>query len=193
MVAASERPIRSALVSVALLTACTSSARDVPTSHAPTRVSPTTSTVPIRTCEQAIGVLDPAPEPGVGTILLGRVWIPSTPSDVIHAARPRTSEGNLFYKQGISVRAGPPIEMAVPRSFSDRYSLDYTSTPIENTSPLGEGEETIRVAPCPADALGPWTAFSGGFLAPTLTCVEVIVRADGRTERLRLALGTACP
>jgi hypothetical protein len=184
--------MRPAFALIALLLACTPSTRDAQMS--PRRASPTAPghLSPIRTCEQAIGVLDPTPEHGVGTILLGRIWFPSTPTDVLRPARPRTPNGNLFYKQGISVRAGKLITMIVPDAFSHRYALDFASVPVESTSLLGEGQRAIQVQPCPRDSQGPWTAFSGGFLAPEPACVIVVVRAVARSERLRVGLGTRC-
>jgi hypothetical protein len=184
--------MRPAFALIALLVACTSSTREVQTSPQRASLTPSGDLSPIRTCEQAIGVLDPDPEQGVGTILLGRVWFPSRPADVLRPARPRTPEGNLFYKQGISVRAGTLITMIVPDAFSHRYALDFASVPVESTSLLGEGQRAIQVQPCPRDSQGPWTAFSGGFLAPQPACVTVIVRTDARSERLRVGLGTRC-
>jgi len=184
--------MRPAFALIALLVACTWSTRDVQMSPHKASMTPSGDLGPIRTCEQAIGVLDPDPEQGVGTILLGRVWFPSRPTDVLRPARPRTPEGNLFYKQGISVRAGSLMRMTVPDAFSHLYALDFASGPIESSSALGEGERTIRIQPCAPDAQGPWTAFSGGFLAPQPACVTVIVRTDARSERLRVGLGTGC-
>ena len=181
--------MRLALALIALLAGCTASTPSTPgvqTSPARASITSTRDVIPVRTCEQAIGVLDPSPEHGVGTIVLGRVWFPSTPPDVLRPARPRTSEGNLFYKEGISVRAGTLITMTVPDAFSRLYALDFASIPIDSTSSLGEGERTIQIQPCPRDSQGPWTAFSGGFLAPQPACVTVVVRADARSERLSI-------
>jgi hypothetical protein len=187
--------MRLALALIALLAGCTASTPSTPgvqTSPARASITSTRDAIPVRTCEQAIGVLDPSPEHGVGTIVLGRVWFPSTPPDVLRPARPRTSEGNLFYKEGISVRAGTLITMTVPDAFSRLYALDFASIPIDSTSSLDEGERTIQIQPCPRDSQGPWTAFSGGFLAPQPACVTVVVRADARSERLPIGLGTRC-
>jgi len=177
---------------MAFLVSCTAPTRVVQTSPGRESSASPADLTPIRTCDQAIGVLDPGPQRGIGTILLGRVWFPSKPSDVLRPARPRTPKGNLFYKQGISVRAGSIITITVPGSFSHRYALDYASVPVKSTSALGEGERSIQIQPCPRDAQGPWTAFSGGFLAPQAACVTVGVRADARSERLPLGLGTRC-
>jgi hypothetical protein len=186
---------RSAVALIALIAGCTASASStsgVPTSLARASLTPPRDVIPVRTCEQAIGILDPTPEHGVGTIVLGRVWFPSAPPDVLRPSQPRTSEGNLFYKQGISVRAGTLITMTVPEASSRQYALDFASVPVQSTSPLGEGERSIQIQPCPHDSQGPWTAFSGGFLAPEPACVTVVVRADARSERLRIGLGTRC-
>ncbi len=134
----------------------------------------------------------PGPRPGVGRILLGRVWIPSAPSEVLHPSHPRTPGGNLFFKQGISVRAGTPIELVVPNAFRGDVSVDFAAGPVPGASSLGEGENAIFVEPCPADSQGPWTAFSGGFLSRRLICAALVVRVEGRTERLPIGLGKRC-
>jgi hypothetical protein len=184
-----------AVVLITLLAGCTASTPSAPGIQAsPTKASspPKHDVVPARTCEQAIGVSDPNPEPGVGRIVLGRVWFPSTPPDVLQPTPPRTPEGNLSFKAGIGVRAGTPVTITVPDAFSHVYALDFANVPLESTSAIGEGQRTIRIQPCPRDSQGPWTAFSGGFLAPERACIDVLVGADARTKRLRMGLGTKC-
>src|SRR6266511_2495343 len=188
---------RLGLALMALLVSCSpsgprSGSPDVPSSPAKVSPSPSASPLPTRTCEQAISVPHPGPRPGVGRILLGRVWIPSAPSEVLHPSHPRTPGGNLFFKQGISVRAGTPIELVVPNAFRGDVSVDFAAGPVPGASSLGEGENAIFVEPCPADSQGPWTAFSGGFLSRRLICAALVVRVEGRTERLPIGLGKRC-
>ena len=95
------------------------------------------------------------------------------------------------YKQGIGVRAGTAITLMIPDAQLELYALDFSVVPVPSTSPLREGERAIEVQPCPRDAQGPWTAFSGGFLAPHPTCVTVIVSTDARSQRTRIGLGEA--
>lgn len=117
---------------------------------------------------------------------------PSASSDLLCPSHPRTPRGNLFFNQGISVRAGEPIELVVPEAFGGRYSLDFAAVPVPSTSSLGEGESAILVQPCPPSSQGPWTAFSGGFLARKPVCAVLVIQADARSERTQMSLGRRC-
>jgi hypothetical protein len=180
---------------VALLLGCTAPPRETPPATTRSRATSATANndrTATRSCAEAIGVADPTPERGVGKIVLERVWVPSAPPNVIHAAGSRTKHGNLTFKQGISVRAGAPVELHVPAAFRTRYSLDFAATPVETASPLGEGQTVIRIMPCPRGYQGPWTAFSGGLFAPRPVCAVLMVTSNGGSDRVSVGLGKAC-
>jgi hypothetical protein len=141
----------------------------------------TKSSIPTATCDNAIEIPDEsAPPPDA--LVLGRVEMPR-PDEVLELGRPTYRGGAGFAKRGFSVTAGSPVLLEVPRRYRRVYGL---------TAGRGRlGTSALRLRPCAAD-VKPWTTWAGGYLAFKPVCVWIVVRADGRAERVPLNIGRTC-
>jgi len=122
-------------------------------------------------------------------LVLGRVWLPKT-SNVIDLAPVRAGE-DRFAKWGIEVRAGSPIVLAVPAGWRRTYSLEFGSRDGAAVRRVRDGAASVTVHAC-AGLLGRWSRYAGGYELRRGACVPLIVRAGGRSLRIRLSLGRRC-
>jgi hypothetical protein len=117
-------------------------------------------------------------------LVLGRIWLPRR---TVQLARARLG-WDRFGKVGIVVRAGSPVVLEVPPKWRGVYSLEYAPKHVQT---VADGSIRLSVRAC-AGALGRWSAYAGGYVVSRPQCVPLIVRADGRTARIHVAIGRRC-
>jgi hypothetical protein len=156
-----------AVVAVALTVGATTTARPLPS----------------LTCANAIDIPDEQPPPA-DALALGRVEVPRA-DDVLELGPPLSRGAPLFAKRGLSVTAGSPVVLEVPRRYRRLYGLALGG----GRGKLGN--RAVRIRPCAASAK-PWTSWAGGFVAWKSVCVELFVRADGHSVRVPLSIGRKC-
>jgi hypothetical protein len=91
--------------------------------------------------------------------------------------------GELFAKQGLVVRAGTPVRIAVAPDAPAGTRIGWGSPGPEGTA--------IVVPACPHNS--GWLAFAGGYTVREAACVPLIVRVGEREERASVAVGEDCP
>jgi hypothetical protein len=139
--------------------------------------------LPSVTCTDAIEVPGAQP-PAADALVLGRVKLPRA-DEVLQLGGRQYPGGPRVAKRGLSVTAGKPVVLEVPRKYRRVYGLDFGS----GGGRLGN--RAVRIRPCPAYAKA-WTTWAGGYVAWKPVCVELVVRADGRTARVPLNIGRRC-
>ena len=139
--------------------------------------------LPSMTCTDAIEVPGEQP-PRADTLVLGRVKLPRA-DEVLQLGGPQYPGGPRYAKRGLSVTAGTPIVLEVPRRYRRLYGLAFGG----GGGTLGN--RAVRIRPCPAYAKA-WTSWAGGYVARKPVCVELVVRADGRATRIPLNIGRRC-
>ena len=139
--------------------------------------------LPSVTCTDAIEVPGAQP-PAADTLVLGRVKLPR-PGEVLQLGGPQYPGGPRIAKRGLSVTAGTPVVLEVPRRYRRLYGLAFGG----GGGKLGN--RAVRIRPCPAFAKA-WTTWAGGYLAWRPVCVELVVRANGRAARVPLNIGRSC-
>ena len=138
--------------------------------------------IPTVTCDDHISVLgERAPSPD--TLVLGRVRTPRA-DEVLIPGHPVYRGAPRFAKRGLTVTAGAPVVLEVPRRYRRVYGLTFGSA-----GGRGLGAQAIRLRPCPTIA---WTTWAGGYLVRKPVCVTLVVRADGRSARVPLNIGRRC-
>ena len=143
----------------------------------------TSHRMPSATCSNAIEIPDEQPPPA-DALILGRVRLPR-PDEVLQLAPPASRGAPRFAKRGLSVTAGAPVVLEVPRRYRRVYGLAFGG----GGGRLGN--HAVRIRPCAASAK-PWTTWAGGYLARKPVCVQLVVRADGRAARVPLNIGRTC-
>jgi hypothetical protein len=141
----------------------------------------TKSSIPTATCEKAIEIPD-EPAPPADALVLGRVEMPRA-DEVLELSTATYPGGPGFAKQGFSVTAGSPVLLEVPRRYRRVYGLAAGRGRL--------GAPALRLRPCSGGAK-PWTSWAGGYVAFKPVCVSIVVRADGRAERVPLNIGRVC-
>jgi hypothetical protein len=141
----------------------------------------TRSSIPSATCDNAIEIPDEQPPPA-DALVLGRVEMPRA-DEVIPLGGAAFPRGPSFAKRGLSVTAGSPVVLEVPRRYRRVYGLAAGRGRL--------GTPALRFRPCAA-AVKPWTSWAGGYFAFKPVCVWIVVRADGRAERVLLNIGRTC-
>jgi hypothetical protein len=142
----------------------------------------TSRPLPSLTCNNAIEIPGEQPPPA-DALVLGRIELPRA-DEVLQLAR-QYPRGPRFAKRGLSVTAGTPVVLEVPRRYRRLYGLDFGG----GGGRLGN--RAVRIRPCPG-YVKPWTSWAGGYLAWKPVCVQLVVRADGRSARIPLNLGRKC-
>ncbi|MFI6509862.1 hypothetical protein ACIBCT_19845 [Streptosporangium sp. NPDC050855] len=117
----------------------------------------------------------------------GAVALPTsrTHERALQVSRTRLPDGSegLFAKQGLMVRRGRHVELAVPERVADRFWLKWGR----------QGPTGMRVVNR-CDAGNEWIAFVGGYLARKAGCLPVLVSVDGRAFReVLIGVGAPCP
>jgi hypothetical protein len=139
--------------------------------------------LPSLTCANAIEIPDEPPPPA-DALVLSRVELPRA-DEVLELGGPLYRGAALFAKRGVAVTAGTPVVLEVPQRYRRLYGLALGG----GGGKLGN--QAVRILPCTGPAK-PWTTWAGGFAAWKPVCVELFVRADGRTVRVPLSLGRKC-
>jgi hypothetical protein len=139
--------------------------------------------LPSLTCSNAIEIPDEQPPPA-DALVLDRVELPRA-DEVLQLGPPPYRGAPLFAKRGVAVTAGAPVVLEVPRRYRRLYGLALGG----GTGKLGN--KAVRILPC-AGSVKPWTSWAGGFVAWKPVCVELFVRADGRSVRIPVSLGRKC-
>ena len=117
-------------------------------------------------------------------LVLDRIWLPRRTVQLARAA----PGWDRFAKVGLVVRAGAPIVLEVPPRWRGVYSLEYAPKHVQTVT---DGSTRLSVRAC-AGALGRWSAYAGGYVVKRPTCVPLIVHADRRSARVRIAIGRGC-
>jgi hypothetical protein len=139
--------------------------------------------LPSLTCTDAIEIPGEQP-PRADALVLGRVKLPRA-GDVLQLGPRQYPGGPRFAKRGLSVTAGKPVVLEVPRRYRRLYGLEFGG------GGGSLGNRAVRIRPCPAYAKA-WTSWAGGYVARKPVCVELVVRVDGRTARVPLNIGRRC-
>lgn len=91
----------------------------------------------------------------------------------------------LFAKTGLLVRAGVPSTITVQASPHRVVQMGWRNGSVTPT-------RRVDVPPRPRDSKTTWLAFPGGYWVDRPTCLTVTIRAQGRAESERVAVGTPC-
>lgn len=89
-----------------------------------------------------------------------------------------------FAKHGFRVRQGRTVTLTVPVAFRSQGLLGAAYVPGDVSSIIFEA--------CPADHLGDWTAWAGGYAVPAPVCLPLVVRSEGRSTRVQISVGRYC-
>ncbi|MBV1851196.1 hypothetical protein [Catellatospora tritici] len=179
--------MRSTRATIAVITclavaACTT----VPTPDPqPSETATTPSTapdggVPEVDCAHAIDVAPPRPELEV---VLDAVALPTR--QVLQAAD-SGEPGKLFAKQGLQVRPGVTVELAVVDDPSGHSRIGWGSPGPETTR--------LRVPACPGySGVDGWPAYAGGYLVDRPQCLHLRIRVAAREQTVGIPVGAPCP
>jgi hypothetical protein len=182
-----------ALLTAALLTACTSGHHSAPqlssprSTHHAAVTSPTPRTVaPLAArstlkCTDAQDVRSARPL----RIVLGVVALPASPAyPALQTARTLGSP-RLFAKTGLFARPGARFSVSVPARLARRLRIGWGN-------PAASLSRQVIFPACPG-AAHHWLAFPGGYWIDHPACVAVVVHASSRHRAVRVGLGTPCP
>lgn len=129
-----------------------------------------------------------APAPDL-EVVLGSVALPTAPKASALQTAPSGEPQpalRLYAKTGLAVRSGARIEIEVPAGMRNRLAIGWGGAP---STPSW----LIRIR-CPPVAGRPvWYAYAGGYWLPRTGCLSLIVRVNGREQRVHVGLGTPCP
>ena len=117
-------------------------------------------------------------------LVLARIWLPKRTVKLGRAA----PGWDRFAKVGIVVRAGRPVVLQIPRQWRGQYALEYAPKHVQT---VADGSMRMSIRAC-ADKLGRWSSYAGGYVVKRPMCVPLIVRANGRTTRVHIAIGRSC-
>lgn len=123
---------------------------------------------------------------GVGSkdrVLFGTVALPRAMLR-LELVPSRTLGAWGFAKHGFVVLQTRRATLTVPLAYRSRYLLGAAY--VTGNVP------SITLRACPADHLGSWTAWAGGYAAPRPVCAPLLVRAGSRVARVLLAIGRNC-
>jgi hypothetical protein len=124
-------------------------------------------------------------QPPRDALVLGRVEMPR-PGDVLQLGARAYPGAPRLAKRGISVTAGSPVVLEVPRRLRRVYGLTFG-----DSGGGALGVSVMRIRPC-APTYRAWTSWAGGYLARKPACVTLFVHAEGRTVRVPLNIGRKC-
>lgn len=95
----------------------------------------------------------------------------------------------LFAKAGLFVRTGTTFELVVPDEAKDMVSIGWDGNGVIYPS------RRVTVS-CPASTSPSgwtWLVYPGGFWVPRPACIPLVVRANGKEQRVPVGIGTPCP
>jgi len=180
------RPWWLGLFLIALVGACTSgdpaTRTAAPPSAAPTSAPPppTTALGPDEVnCDHSIATLK---TPTSGTrVVLGAVALPTA------VLQPVPVDGRFWSKRGLEVLAGAVVEISVAPEAAGHASIVWGNAREPGSRQTVNG---CTVLGCAADC--GWLAFAGGYWVDAPACVPIVVRSNGREERVGVAVGAPC-
>jgi hypothetical protein len=124
-------------------------------------------------------------------LVLGRIWLPKASVVLGWPKTPNATGKERFLKHGIVVTIGPPVTLTIPSSAKRIYAFSFDSAHAAAT--VAASRTALIIRPCaPIHSLTNATAWPGGYLATRPACVPLVVAANGRSTRVRLALGRPC-
>ena len=132
------------------------------------------------TCDQAAENEGPTVPGSDAQILFNRVAVPRSAPTAVRAP----DRLPYWAKQGLFVRSGrTPVDVIVPRAWRNRVAITWGRTSSVGLHVLGctqSGDE--------------WVVYAGGFhVGRPSSCVPLIVRVDGHTVWVNVAVGeTTC-
>lgn len=151
---------------------------------APTRVAIAASTA--LNCRHHIAAHPPGADQRV---VLGVVALSaSTRAVALQIARDNTQPATVRYfaKDGLIVRAGTAFELVVPTEAAEQLAIRWGGEALTWTRKL-----TVS---CPKDVSSSgWLVYVGGYWLPRPACVPLLVRADGKEQRVLIGAGKPCP
>jgi hypothetical protein len=104
------------------------------------------------------------------------------PTKVVLQANETDEPGRLFAKWGLLVRPNTTVDLIVADDDVGRATIAWGSP--------GPADAThLRVADCQGDG---WLAFAGGYTVDQPRCLTLVVKAGGRQQTVRIAVGTPC-
>jgi hypothetical protein len=112
------------------------------------------------------------------------------------------ANGLAAYKSGITVRAGAPVTVSIPRPYRRRVALDYGWGVWPRPGrgfprSLDQGRHRLVFRACSprtprftdGEPIGPWTGWAGGFIVAGRGCAEIEVRVGGSPQTVRRHIG----
>lgn len=129
--------------------------------------------------------LGPGPPRRGERVLLGRVALPperfpGRPNYAPEYFQPLP----YFAKYGLGVRAGrEPVDLVIPVPWRNRFAIAWGNLRVQQAA-------AVRIFAC---EWAEWLRYPGGYYLREPACVPLIVRVGGRSARIRLGIGRACP
>jgi len=140
-------------------------------------------------CQMPIGSAASPPE--YVTSIRGAVALQTSTSNrrALQTSRDRdaaASSQRYFAKSPLFVRTeGTSAAIRVARRARGHVALSWGNTDHDSIA-----TREFTVGPCPGG--GEWIVFPGGFYVDKPRCVELIVRASGRDQRVTIGVGSPC-
>lgn len=184
-----------AIVTAALLTACTSAGPRAPTISGDASLQPASAPVGTASAPAAASALncgnfiDTKPPPANFQIVLGVVALPTSPAyPALQTGL--TGNGNgplrLFAKTGLVIKGGTTFELIVPAEVADHLSIGWGGG-------LSTPSHRFVVSNCaPADS-GGWLSYPGGYWIDHPACVPLVVKTGDHQQQVHIGIGTSCP
>jgi hypothetical protein len=177
------RPWRLGMVLIALVSACTSGDPTPRTAAPPSATTASVTTAPPGAddvdCAHSIATLK-SPTPSTRVVL----GVVALPTDVLSTV---PVDGRLWSKRGLEVLAGAVVEISVAREGAGRAEIVWGNAREPGSRQRVNG---CSVPGCAADC--GWLAFAGGYWVDAPACVPIVVRSNGREERVGVAVGAPC-
>ena len=166
--------------------ATSSSSSEAAAASSSGRSSPAVPALASLTCSEPI---DGGPVPAGWQVVLGVVALPTSPrSQALQAFDDRDPTlPTLFAKTGLLVRAGHPFELDVPDAGPNRIGIGWGNALTFRPS------ARFAVPACPDAFHTGWVSYPGGYWVDRPLCLPLTVRASGRSQVVRIGIGTPCP
>jgi len=148
------------------------------------RLLPAVGTATLR-CDN---VIDGATPPATWQTVLGVVGLatsPQAPAVQTAVTGDREPSRRLFAKIGLIVRAGARFTLTVLAGSPGGLGIGWGNS--------ARPHRDVVVAGCPDVEHTGWLSYPGGYWINHPACVVLVVRAGGRTQRVHVGLGVACP
>jgi len=119
--------------------------------------------------------------------VLGIVQLPTAAAGpALQAARQDGAPPRYFANAGLVIRSDTPAELLV-------VGPDDLDGALGWGNPARFGR-SVRIGACAGSSgSGGWLVYAGGFETTRPGCLTIEVRTGGRSERVKIGVGTACP